>query len=338
MHKLKYYFGNLLIYVSIIAVWGCTDTDSNYFCENYDVIEHPESTKILTAELILSGDSLSDVGRIFCIEDKLLDVNAKNKNSVFTVYDNHGNRIGSFGKAGRARNEFTGGTVVTQQYETGKLWINDVNKAVLMRVNLNASLDSSVCIVDKEFVTSGRVINAFYVNDSTIVYEQETKDNYRIYMLDILKGKAIVQYDLYAPCEDAFNVYHSNMLLHPNKNKLVAVMSTLNQVNFLSLKEGKKKAISLYEKSLLEKDYEKQRQYYCDVTATSDRIYALYMNQSKEDSFDKPKPMEVHVFDWDGNFKERLLVNEYIFNITVNEQGKYLYGLNLDNNVYKYKL
>lgn len=338
MQKLKYNVGKSFVYVSMIVLLGCTDTETNYFCENYEVIERPESTKKLTAEQILSGDSLLDVGRIFCIDDKLLDVNAKNKNAVFTVYDTHGMCVGSFGKTGRARNEFTGGAVVTQQFENGTLWINDVNKATLAKVNLKASLDSSTCVVDKEMVTAGRVVNAFYVNDSTILYEQETMDNYRIYVYNTLQGKAIEQYDLYTPCRDAFGVYYSYMLLHPNKDKLVAVMSTLNQVNFLTVKDGKRKAVSLYEESVLEKDYGKQKQYYCDVTATGDRIYALYMNQSKEESFDKPKPMEIHVFDWDGNFKERLLVSEYVFNIAVNEQGNYLYGLNLDNNVYKYKL
>lgn len=338
MQKLKYNIGKLFLYAFIIALSSCTDTETNCFCENYEVVKHPKSTKKLTAELILSGDTLLDVGRIFCIDDKLLDVNAKNKNAVFTVYDTNGICVGSFGKAGRTRNEFTGGTVVTQQFENGKLWINDVNKAMLTRINLNVSLDSSTCVVDKEMVTAGRVINAFYVNDSTILYEQETMDNYRVYVYNTLQGKAVKQYDLYTPCRDAFGVYYSYMLLHPNKNKLVAAMATLNQVNFLTVKDGKRKAVSLYEKSVLEKDHEKRKQYYCDVTATADRIYALYMNQSKEESFDKPKPMEIHVFDWDGNFKERLLVGEYIFNIAVNEKGQYLYGLNLDNNVYKYKL
>lgn len=328
----------LSVGVFMLGLSGCTHMEKNYFCENYEVVESPPVSKRLVAELFLSGDSLLDVGRIFCINDKLIDVNTGNKDAVFTVYDSHGRLIGSFGKVGKARNEFTGGLVVTQQFEGERLWVNDVNKAMLARIDFKASLDSSTCVVDKDFVTAGRVINAFYVNDSTILYEQEAEDNYRLYMFNTLQDKAVGQYDLYIPYQNAFSVYYSNMLLHPDKSKLVAAMSTQNQVNFLSIKDGKKKAVSLYEESRLEKDNERQRQYYCDVTATADRIYALYMDQPKEESFDKPKPMEIHVFDWEGNFKERLLVNEYVFNIAVNEQGKYLYGLTLDNDVYRYEL
>jgi len=40
--------------------------------------------------------------------------------------------------------------------------------------------------------------------------------------------------------------------------------------------------------------------YYCGVEVTDSFIYGLYMNQSNEDTFEKEKSMEIHVFSWDG--------------------------------------
>lgn len=337
MRKLGY-IGKLLVGVTAITLSCCTNTKENCFCEDYEVIEDPKPVRKLTAERILAGDTLLDMGRIFCIGDKLLDANVQNKEAIFTVYSNQGKRISSFGKVGRAQNEFSQGIVLTQQVEDGKIWVNDVNKAKLIRVDFKASLDSSLCMVDKEIITAGRVINAFCVNDSTILYEQETKDNYRIHLFNTKQNRILKRYDLYTPSRDAFGTYYSHLLLHPDKNRLAGVMTTLNQVNFLSVKDGKKKALSLYQKAILETDDEKKTQFYCGVTSTADNVYALYMNQSQEDSFSKPKPMEIHVFGWDGTFKGVLVADEYITRIAVDTQGRYLYGLDLDNNVYKYKL
>lgn len=49
--------------------------------------------------------------------------------------------------------------------------------------------------------------------------------------------------------------------------------------------------------------------------------------------------MKVHVFDWNGDFIERLRINEYLCDIAVDEKGEYLYGAEiLHDHVYKYKL
>lgn len=339
MNKIKTLLALSLVGMALI---GCTESKKNtYFNSDYEVIENPKPPRALNGVRIIDGDTLEGFGGWSCIADKLVWINLEDKSNVFAIYNSQGHLISSFGRIGNATNEFSKGMDFTFQTEQGKFWVNDVNKAALMRIDLQASLDSSTCVVDKRITTAGRVINAFFVDDSTIIYEQELKDSYRLFVYDTKHDSPLQRYDLYAPCKnyEAFNIYYSHLLLHPDKNRLVGVMTKMNQVNFLSVRENKRKAVSLYEEAEPCYDYEKQTYFYCSVTATRDRVYVLYLNQSNEESFEVAKPVEIHVFDWDGNFIERLQANEYVTNIFVDENGEYLYGrIPLNNDVYKYKL
>lgn len=60
------------------------------------------------------------------------------------------------------------------------------------------------------------------------------------------------------------------------------------------------------------------------------------MNQSNEDSYDVAKEMEIHVFDFDGVYVGRCVVQEYIIDIDCD--GENLYGKNLEGDIYKYTL
>lgn len=332
----------LVLFVVGRELVGCTENKrKEYFNSPYEVIVHPQAPRVLKGVCIIDGDTLPLFVGWNYIEDKLVCINSRSKDKVFVASDSQGHAAGSFGKIGNSSNEFSKGMDITYQEERGKFWVNDANKAMLMRIDLQASLDSSKCVVDKRVATAGRVLNAFYVNDSTIIYEQEMRDNYRLYVFDAKRGKARQHYDLYSPCKEneTFNVYRTYMQLHPDAERLVGVMANMNQVNFLSATTNKRKAVSLYEEAELCYDYEKQTYFYCGVTATRNRVYALYLDQCSKESFEKAKPVEVHVFDWDGNFIERLRINEYLCGIAVDERGKNLYGAEImHNHVYKYKL
>ena len=85
-------------------------------------------------------------------------------------------------------------------------------------------------------------------------------------------------------------------------------------------------------------DEDKQMNYYTGITTTSKYVYALYMNQSREEAFDKEQPTEIHVFDWDGNFVKKLVANEYLYSITVNANDNAIYACDMEGNVYRYEL
>lgn len=45
---------------------------------------------------------------------------------------------------------------------------------------------------------------------------------------------------------------------------------------------------------------------------------------------------EIHVFDWNGNFKKRLFTDDILYAIALDKDGN-IYGLEKDQNIRKYK-
>lgn len=48
--------------------------------------------------------------------------------------------------------------------------------------------------------------------------------------------------------------------------------------------------------------------------------------------------MEIHVFNWKGEFIKHYIVSEYILRIAVNNYDNVIYGLAQDSAIYKYDI
>lgn len=48
--------------------------------------------------------------------------------------------------------------------------------------------------------------------------------------------------------------------------------------------------------------------------------------------------MEIHVFNWDGDHYKTLKTEEYIIDISIDRNNRYMYGVDSDGNIYKYNL
>ena len=318
-----------------VSFMGC-HKNSDYFCDNHRVISNPEDSIALISELLVLPDSAAGTDYIYSVGNYIVATSYDRNDGIFAVYDSFGTFLGRFGSFGRASNEFSRGMRPNGQYLNGELFVNDVNFNELKAINIQLSLDSAICVVNKIFKTGNRAMASFYLNDDEVLFEQETYDSYRIVVADRNTKSVKRKVNLYKPCDNPFSAYADIAVISPNKDKLVLAMRFLNQVNFLSLKDNKRVSVSLYEDASICEDESKGREYYCDLTANSDYIYALYMNQSHDDAYEKVKPMEIHVFDWNGNFIKKIIVNEYITRISISASGT-LYGCDLDDHIYKYK-
>ena len=83
---------------------------------------------------------------------------------------------------------------------------------------------------------------------------------------------------------------------------------------------------------------ERQMRYYCNITASRNYVYALYMNQTYDDSYEVEKPMEIHVFDWSGRHIRTYATREYIWRISVSPDDRTLIACDMDNSVLKYSI
>ena len=181
-------------------------------------------------------------------------------------------------------------------------------------------------------------MDAFMLNDSVVLYSQETNDNYRLNYINVKNRKIINGTDLFTPHKNAFSIYSQNMCINVGKNSLAMGMNSINQMNFMTLDNKHRKSVSIYENAKTDFDKDEEMQYCCKLSGNDEYVYALYMNQTYEDSFAKPKEMEIHVFSWHGKLEKILKVKEYLLTIAVDDENKFLYGRDNNNNIFKYQL
>ena len=70
---------------------------------------------------------------------------------------------------------------------------------------------------------------------------------------------------------------------------------------------------------------------YVSLSFSKDKLFALYLGTKDDEVVEKSF---VQVFDLNGNFIKGYVVPEYLRAITVDESGKTLYGLSLEDDVH----
>lgn len=285
----------------------------------------------------MSADSTFGIYQLLFLDDYIV-ANFVDRDYFFSVYDRNRNHLLDFGQKGRANNEFYDASL-TGQSEGMKFVVNDVNGSAIKIVDLEKTLKEGKCVVDRTIPTGSRVLNAFYMDSTDIVYEQEIRGNFRIKLMDWQADTLKKQLDLYEPVEDAFQEYYSDIKISPDKKKLVFGMLRMNQINFLSLETFEKKSVSMYRNAVRQNKLENEAWLYYDQPAVDDQyVYLIYWDQSAKDNYKVSKPMEIHVFDWDGNPIKKLKVQEYLAKVFIDSAPGYLYGYDTEDNIYRYKL
>lgn len=322
----------------LILLSSCKRGESNFFCEECEIVIDKTAPIELVSEVIIHEDSLLSPNDITLLDDKLIITSLDNTSAIFNVFTNNGQHITDFGTIGKADNEFTFGAKVTQ-VEGHDFYVNDVNTCSLKKMNIDSIIDSKVCVISKSIKTAPRALNAFIVDDTLLIYEQETFDNYELFRDNISKSTNNPAIKLYAPRNSPSDYYQSKMSYNKNNNMIVAAMKNSNQVNFLNINTGFRRAVRITNGNEYSRDGDKQRyQYYCGITTNSQYVYALYMNQTLDDAFEKRKNMCIHVFDWKGNYIKSLQTKDYIIKISVDKKNEWMYALDNDGRVYRYPL
>jgi hypothetical protein len=147
------------------------------------------------------------------------------------------------------------------------------------------------------------------------------------------------------PVPDVFSIYKSDWRLKPDGSKMASAMHSINMINILDLRDNGRKSLIVNPPAAdidniidIETGTEK-RTYYAGIEVTDNYIYALYIDQNYDDTFEVEKEMEVHVFDWEGNPVFKYVIHEYVTCIAVDENGGRLFGLAyLSENIYVYDM
>lgn len=322
---------SLLIYLFLLL--SCGKITPNPYCENTQTVGSEDNFVMLYANELLSGDSLPHINDIIIV-DSLLIADVDDNNARIQLFTLDGERAGKFGKTGHAIDEYTGGMSFVVEPDDKFLYIKDVNKGLFAVFNADSIKDSGKIMPVRIVNTFPGLFNVFLSGESELIYEHEIPGTYALTSRDIQTKKGNWDEVLYQTTDNPFSKYHSYMAYNDDKDIIVAAMRYANQVNFMNLKTKDRKSVIVKSKKSIENDSE-GFEYYCNIAANENNVFALFMNQSAEESYDVSKPMEIHSFDWEGNFIEKYKVSEYILRIAVDNKGN-LYGKDLLGNVYKY--
>ncbi len=236
--------------------------------------------------------------------------------------------ISSFGRKGRGPDEVYQPCLVPVQSNSRYLCYRDVGKEYIYRDNIFTSQLEGYAIpisnvmswlpigIDKNFY--------IYFKDNSFIYSVCNKSE------DVLS-----EYKLYPEfIEEYYATFLSSLLTTNEQGRIAEAMVNLPQINIIDVNTGVKNSSAVdkvYKKwrKMMSKPFDAStRQYYMAIAPSSDYIFAVYSGATLAEIYqDGRYNNEIHIFDWEGNFKYRIKIDEHLSRITFDEKQGQLYGI-----------
>lgn len=323
---------------------SCGKEQNSYFSgNNYSCVEVKECSTLKGEIIINNLIGIND----FDIVGNHIILTTPSDSSLFKIYNLSGDFISVFGTKGNGPDDLINCQLNGQKEIRGKesfIWINDISSAKLKKLNITKSIINNSCVFDKEIQTYPYSSNAFYINDSLIIVEYMSGNNYHMNSINPISTTNIKSEQIYTPTfEGVFSYYKSIWRISNDLKKMASAMYSINELNFWDIISNHRFSCSIgpliNENQIVDNKTKLEKHtYYCDLKTTNKYIYALYMDQPYDISFEKEKPMKIHVFNWEGAFVTCLNVSEYILRIAVDNNDNAIYGLAQDSAIYKYEI
>ncbi|MFJ1321796.1 hypothetical protein ACILDT_02145 [Capnocytophaga canis] len=245
---------------------------------------------------------------------------------------------------GGGPNDVINARIIKQRNEKNSLWINDVTSRKLKLLNVSESISNQSAKIDEVVRFNEASAYAFFIKDSLFVLETMKNSNYWLTFFNPITETTVFDKPIYPNSSKHFTVLYQSIWAAKNdKTWIVGAMEALNQINFVSLVDTEKSfSVSLGSATDVEKAIDNagvvKYAYYCDVATTSKYVFALKLDQAEGESYKVAKPVTVEVLDWNGKPQYVLEIDEYLLDISVDEEFKKIYGLGIDGTVYEYEL
>jgi hypothetical protein len=281
---------------------------------------------------------------------------------VFNV--NTGKFLYPLCKRGIGPEEFSVIRIVDQIVHEDRLglWIREQNKCECVLVNLEKPdnvIEKMDIKVETEFQSA--FSHVFILNDSLFLANNQGEEQFlgegsftppAYYLYNSRTEERLKTYNIYngfTPVSDNFykqmlemTCYGSRDRIKPDdRSKLAMGMSHIDQINIFDLKTGKIKGFK--NKTSPDFDYLKTdnvddyRLYYSYILVDDKYIYGLYSDT--EYGLNKWESDTVNVFDWDGNFIRKILLDKTALKIALDPVNKYIYintPVEEDEKIYRY--
>ena len=305
-------------------------------------------------EINLSGEKLDitsiGVNNIFVVDTFLICYKAMGLDEFFDIYStNTYQSLGKFLSPGRGPNEFLNATYMGQHFNDSSntyMWIKDEALMKLTLFNLTESIKQEKTIIDS-CIYLDRVQEGygFLIND-TLINIDPYPENVFFKTYELSTDKLLEPIKMfknpYPNHSYQDQIFAMTTTLRPNNKCFASSMIFFNQINIYSSNFKYRKSLSIYTptpsiKQVLNTPREERIVYYSLVGSTMKYIYALYINQPNS-SWDTPRKIEIHIFDWDGIPIQKLIIPQNIIYFTIDEKHKQLLGITSDEEIYKYDI
>jgi len=281
------------------------------------------------------------------------------------VYDaTNFQELGVLAKRGSEENEFPTMTMVDQYEPCGNddcLWVHDLNRGELMKINLTESLRNQITVVDEKIITrtESRFHTVFYIDSLLIVGRStnSTPQMNRLQVYDPNSDLILKTIPLFPEIERTRNdldfvlnkyntLYISYIGLKSDKTRIASAMCSFDRIDIFktdgelvkSVFDGIEIPYNIIE-YLQENDSHKLNIYYGAIFTSNDYIYALYYGQPFSEYGLTPIPTQIRIFNWNGDPLSKIDIEDYLYNFTIDEKKGLIYGVdNFNKRILRYNI
>jgi len=292
--------------------------------------------------------------------DSLLFASSSGTENHFKIYSkNSFELLGSLGVKGDDPNAWLFAFYTnqfTKENDGIKVWLSSPVKGKFMKINLteNVKSKSPIPVIEKYIpldIKKFTFNNSVFVSDSLVFGNSGYFDidrvrikKYNIFSNQVLKSELFpktLNSNLFSS-DEMNKLYRGQIKKHPSKNLFVSALRFFDRVDIFDenlnnklsiIGKGLNKNNELDISKLNIKDgepFNELNYYNFDFDLSQKYIYVLYYNQIYK-NYGQTKPTEIRVFDWNGNSKFLLKVDDYLMNISVDEKNGHIYGVDFFN-------
>lgn len=342
----------LLIFICTLISTSCQRSPSNIFNGNIKYVEiFPKIDTLIGIPIEINNMGANTIHII----DSFMVFAGSRLDTFYSVSSkNNYQHLGNYVPKGRGDSELSNISfpMFCENDSNGiKIYLQDRANTNIKILNLTLSAKTKKTVFEKETIDLKYLPGikfVFLMNDSTLFAHffdyKSKKECYALinrYTHGIIRNDTVYTHKL----NNTGNIFlwNTNNCMNTDKTKYVTAMQFFNQINIYELKNGDAVTIIPGRKITQQKEVEDKKmpdkiEYYVDLISGNDYFFGLYANQTRKDwAINETLSTEIHVFDWNGNPKMKLILPEKINKIALDEEQKILYGMATSEKVYKYK-
>lgn len=267
----------------------------------------------------------------------------------FVVYSTSGmSCLGKYVAKGRGANELLRpiGKGAIRVKETGNgFYVFDLNQNTSFVWDVNASVQDSVLDMRMLCRFRGAVLDAMPCCDSLHLVKEYSEDGLSYKVIND-KHEYVREYSVYTDVSGIGfydKLSSADVASSSEYHSLAMAMCFLPQINIIDMKSGTKRTLAVDRKyrdwaKVLNRENMDLDVYYLSACPLAEYLVALYCGEPMQDWLHGNYKPHLHVFSWSGKLVCDIALDESLKSIAVDERCRVVYGLDAEDNIYRYDL